>query len=62
MVLPTSGFVDICKNRQQYVSLDKKSSNFSTIVCAVPQGSMLGPLLFFVYINDLNSVSKNQKH
>ena len=51
-----SWFNSYLSNRKQYVSYNNVSSNIKTISCRVPQSSILGPVLFYIYVNDLANV------
>ncbi len=55
---PLKWFKSYLQERQQFVLYDGNKSQTKTVTCGVPQGSILGPLLFIIYINDLASVSE----
>ena len=50
-------FISYLSSRQQSVMYNGHESEFKMMRCGVPQGSILGPLLFLLYINDLTAVS-----
>ena len=41
----------------KFLSFNNKNTNFANITCGVTQGSILGPLLLLVYVNDLCNAS-----
>jgi len=48
-------FRSYLQSRQQYVYLNGMSSTMRSIICGVPQGSLLWTLLFILYVNDITS-------
>ena len=51
-------FKNYLSNRKQFIQINnEETTELETITCGVPQGSILGPLLFLLYVNDLKKAS-----
>ena len=55
--IPLTWLTSYLPHRQQCVMVHEHTSSYNTVLCGGPQGSVLVPLLFILYINDLFHVS-----
>ena len=51
-------FQSYLSNRKQFIKFNNESTNLEIIRCGIPQGSILGPLIFLIFVNDLQKSTK----
>ena len=44
-------------NRKQFIKFNNESTNLEIIRCGIPQGSIFGPFLFLIFVNDLQKLT-----
>ena len=54
-----TSIVSYLSNRKQSVKLNGVNSKYESVSCGVPQGSILGPLFFIIYVNDMHTAVKS---
>ena len=55
----TNWIIDLLAHRKQRVRINNIFSNSQKVISEIPQGSVIGPLLFVIFINDLPDVIKD---
>ena len=59
--MPLAWFQSYLSDRTQYTVIENHKSDTLNITCGIPQGSILGPLLFILYVNDITQSSSKGK-